>query len=85
MSPATLKAVSYAHALDEFHAADAVADAAFEELADYGSRIELWGELEQRVLADLQAWVDATEKARSQAHVRLLYTFTDYLNPSARP
>ena len=38
MPPDTLKAVSYAHARDEFHAGDAVADAALEELADYGSR-----------------------------------------------
>ncbi len=77
MSPETLASRSYGMAWDQFSSADAIADHALGELADFGSRIQLWGDAERKVLADLEARLDKAEAVRRQAHARLLYTFAE--------
>lgn len=79
MSPNTLLDRSLAFRQDDMFAAEADADATTEELADFASRVELWGEVEMEVFADLQRREHRAEGLRRASRDRYVWEFTNYI------
>ena len=88
MSPDTLQERSYGFARDKYFEAEAIADAALGNLADFVSRVELWGaqgEAEKQIEADLRRKLDEAEKTRSQMLTRLEWEMANYIRYVTSP
>ena len=64
-----LAAENLGFAQEEFHAADALADAALEAVADFCGRMKAWRTEEVQILAELNARAEAAESRRLDAHL----------------
>ena len=84
MSPNTLQERSLAFKREAFFEAEANADAALEELADFCCRVQLWGEVTEAMRDELQRRADQAERVRREARDRLALEFTYFLRAASR-
>ena len=83
MSPNTLQDDSLAFRREAFFDAEANADAALEELADFCCRVTLWGELTEAIRADLERLANQAEQVRREARDRLALEFSYFLRANS--